>query len=240
MRPELIVKLDHIAVLRKDYNTFEPDPVPGAILAELAGADGIAVHLHEERRHIQDRDVTLLKQVVQSRFILIMSPSPQMIGTALNLRPDAITLVPEKKEYFSASGGLDLIIHENTIGETVHSLQAEGIPVGIRIAPDPDQIKIAHRMDAALLELQTTSFNPETTPRQQEKAFAEIVDAVKLTHKLKRRIAIGNGLTYQTIKPFLALSEIDEYHMGHCIIARALMVGIQKAVSEMRRLLNRF
>jgi pyridoxine 5-phosphate synthase len=236
--PELIVKLDHIAALRKNDHTGEPDPVSGAILAELAGADGITVHLYEERLHIQDRDVSLLKQIVQTRLILTMAPSPQMVGTALNLRPDAVTLVPEKKEYFSAGGGLDLIIHETTIAETVHSLQAEGIPVGIRIAPEPEQIKIAHRMDATLLEFHMMPAERESmTSRRQKKAFVQMVDAVKLAHKLKRRIAVGKGMSYQSIKPFLELPEIDEYRMGHCIVARALMVGMEKAVREMRQCL---
>jgi pyridoxine 5-phosphate synthase len=233
--PELIVKLDHIATLRKNSLTGEPDPVAGAILAELAGANGIAVHLYEERLHIQDRDVSLLRQIVQTRLILNMAPSPQMVGTALNLRPDSVTLVPEKKKYFSTGGGLDLIVHETTIAETVQSLQAEGIPVGIRIAPEPEQIKIAHRIDATLVEFQMTLPEHKTTSRGQRKIFGEMIDAIKLAHKLKRRIAVGKNLSYQNIQPFLKLPEIDEYRMGHSIVARALMVGMEKAVREMRQ-----
>lgn len=236
--PELTIKVDHIAALRRTRDTLYPDPVSGAVLAELAGADAIAAHLYEDRRHIQDRDVKLLQQVVQSRFTLMMAPSPQMVGIALEVHPDSVTLVPEKREEFSAGVGFDLVVHENSIAETVDTLQTSGIPVSIRIDPDPDQIKIAHRIDAAMVEIQTATFSRETIPFQQEKIFRKIVDAVKLAHKLKLRVSVGQGLCYHTIKPFIGLAEIDEFCIGHSIISRALMVGMEKAVGEMKSLIH--
>jgi len=234
----LAVNVDHIATLREARKAAYPDPVAAGLLAEMAGADGVVVHLREDRRHIQDRDVRLLRNVVQSKLILEMASTAEMVGIALDVKPDVVTLVPEKREELTTEGGLDLIVHKHTIAETVDTLQNSGIPVSIFIDPDPEQVKLAHKIDASMVEIHTGTFCDATTEDKKERAFSKIVDAVKLARKLKLGINAGHGLCYKTIKQFKGLYEIDEFSIGHSIIARASMVGMDKAVREMIRLIN--
>lgn len=234
----LAVNVDHVATLREARKAHYPEPVTAAMLAELAGADGIVVHLREDRRHIQDRDVRVLRKVVQTKFILEMASTSEMIGIALDIKPDLVTLVPEKREELTTEGGLDLIVHQNAIGETVETLQNSGIPVSIFIDPDPEQIKLAHQINADLVEIHTGIFCEATTLTKRNQAFANIVDAVKLAHKLKLGVNAGHGLDYKIIKAFQGLSEIDEFSIGHSIVARAVLVGMEKAVREMLALIK--
>jgi len=234
----LAVNVDHIATLREARKAAYPDPVAAGLLAEMAGADGVVVHLREDRRHIQDRDVRLLRNVVQSKLILEMASTAEMVGIALDVKPDVVTLVPEKREELTTEGGLDLIVHKHTIAETVDTLQNSGIPVSIFIDPDPEQVKLAHKIDASMVEIHTGTFCDATTEDKKERAFSKIVDAVKLARKLKLGINAGHGLCYKTIKQFKGLYEIDEFSIGHSIVSRASMVGMDKAVREMIRLIN--
>ncbi len=229
----LAVKIDHVAALREAEKSSFPDPVAAAVLAELAGADGIVVHLREDRRDISDRDVRILRQTIQSKLILEMASTTEMVGMALDIKPDHVTLVPEKREEFSTGGGLDLVVHKEEIRETVDTLQNSGIPVGILIDPEPEQLKQAHRTNAGIVEIHTGTYCEAKTTRTRHQAFLKIVDAVKLAHKLKLNVKAGRRLCYKSIKAFSGVEEIDEFSIGHSIVSRAVLTGMEKAVKDM-------
>ena len=229
----LAVKIDHVAALRETRKSPFPDPVAAAIVAELAGADGIVVHLREDRRNISDRDVRILRQTIQSKLILEIASTTEMVGMALDIKPDHVTLVPEKREEFSTGGGLDLVVHKDEIRETVDTLQNSGLPVGILIDPEPEQLKQAHRTHAGIVEIHTGAYCEAKTTKTRHQAFFKIVDAVKLAHKLKLNVKAGRRLCYKSIKAFSGLDEIDEFSIGHSIVARAVLTGMEKAVKEM-------
>jgi len=235
----LAVNIDHVATLR---NTREgvsyPDPVAAAVLAELAGVNGIVVHLRKDRRHTQDRDLKILRKIVQTKLILEMASTDEMVGIALDIKPDLVTLVPERREELTTEGGLDLIVHKNAAAETVGTLQNSGIPVSIFIDPDPDQIKLAHRIDTTMVEIHTGTFCEAKTYKKRNQAFSNIVDAAKLAHKLRIGVNAGHGLCYNTIKAFKGLHEIDEFSIGHSIVSRAVLVGMERAVKEMLALIK--
>jgi pyridoxine 5-phosphate synthase len=235
----LAVNVDHVATLRNTRGDVSyPDPVAAAVLVELAGADGIVVHLREDRRHIHDRDLKILRKVVQTKLILEMASTNEMVGIALEIQPDLVTLVPERREELTTEGGLDLIVQRDAIAETVGALQNSGIPVSIFIDPDPDQIKLAHQINATMIEIHTGTFCEATTHKQRNQAFSHIVDAAKLAHKLRIGVNAGHGLCYNTIKFFKGLSEIDEFSIGHSIVSRAVLVGMERAVKEMLALIK--
>ncbi|RJP79776.1 MAG: pyridoxine 5'-phosphate synthase [Desulfobacteraceae bacterium] len=234
----LAVNVDHVATLREARKASYPDPVAAALIAEVAGADGIVVHLREDRRHIQDRDVRILRNVVQTKLILEMAATVEMVGIALDIQPDLVTLVPEKREELTTEGGLDMIIHKHNVAETVETLQNSGIPVSIFIDPDPEQIKLAHRANASMIEIHTGTFCEAATPSKKDAAFDRIVNAVKFAHKLKLGINAGHGICYNTIKDFHGLDEIDEFSIGHSIVSRAVLTGMEAAVKEMRDLIR--
>ena len=229
----LAVKIDCVAALREARKSPFPDPVAAAVLAELAGADGVVVHLREDRRDISDRDVRILRQTIQSKLILEMASTTEMVGMALDIKPDHVTLVPEKREEFSTGGGLDLIVHKDEIREIVDTLQNSGIPVGILIDPEPEQLKQAHRTNAGIVEIHTGTYCEAKTTRTRHRAFLKIVDAVKLAHKLKLNVKAGRRLCYKSIKAFSGLEEIDEFSIGHSIVSRAVLTGMEKAVKDM-------
>jgi pyridoxine 5-phosphate synthase len=187
--------------------------------------------LREDRRNISDRDVRILRQTIQSKLILEMASTSEMVGMALDIKPDHVTLVPEKREEFSTGGGLDLVVHN--IRETVDTLQNSGIPVGILIDPEPEQLKQAHRTHAGIVEIHTGAYCEAKTTKIRHQAFFKIVDAVKLAHKLKLNVKAGRRLCYRSIKAFSGLDEIDEFSIGHSIVARAVLTGMEKAVKEM-------
>jgi len=235
----LAVNVDHVATLRNTRGVVSyPDPVAAAVMVELAGADGVVVHLREDRRHIKDRDLKILRKVVQTKLILEMASTDEMVGIALEIQPDLVTLVPEKREELTTEGGLDLIVHQNAIAETVGTLQNSEIPVSIFIDPDPDQIKIAHQIDSTMIEIHTGTFCEAKTHNKKTRAFANIVDAAKLAHKLRIGVNAGHGLCYNTIKAFKGLREIDEFSIGHSIVSRAVLVGMERAVKEMLALIK--
>lgn len=234
----LAVKLDQVAVLRAARKSQIPDPVTAAALAEVGGADGITVHLRQDRRHIKDRDVRILRSIVQSKLILEMASTTEMVGVALDIKPDLVTLVPEKREESTSDGGLDLIIHRDDITETVATLQNSGIPAGLLVDPQPEQIKLAHKSNATMVEVHTGTFCDAKTAQSRHQAFLNIVDAVKLAYKLKLSVKAGRGLCYKTIKAFKGISEIDEFSIGHSIVSRSILSGMQHAVEEMVRLIG--
>ena len=234
----LAVKVDQVATLRESRKSHFPEPATAAVLAELAGVDGITVHLWHDRRHIHDRDVRMLRHVVQSKLILEMASTSEMVGIALDIKPDLVTLVPEKREEFTADGGFELIAHGDDIKETVDTLQNSGIPVGLLVDPDPQQLKLAHRTNATFVEIHTGTYCESTTEQRRHQAFLQIVDAIKLAYKLKFSVKVGRGLCYKTIKAFRGLNEIDEFSIGHSIISRALLTGMENAVKGMLSLIK--
>ena len=234
----LSVKVDHVATLREVRKINYPDPVASAVLAELAGADGIVVHLREDRRHINDRDVRILRQIVQTKLILEMASNHEMVGIALDIQPDLVTLVPEQREELTTEGGLDLITQNNAIAETVDTLQNSGIPVCIFIDPNLDQIKLAHKINATMVEINTGTFCEAKTLKKRKQAFSNIVDTVKFANKLKIGVNAGHGLCYNTITAFKGLYEIEEFSIGHSIVSKAVLVGMEKAVKEMKTLIK--
>ena len=235
----LAVNVDHVATLRNTRGVVGyPDPVAAAIMVELAGANGVVVHLREDRRHIRDRDLKILRKVVQTKLIMEMASTDEMVGIALEIQPDLVTLVPERREELTTEGGLDLILHQNAIAETVGTFQGIGIPVSIFIDPDPDQIKIAQQIDTTMIEIHTGTFCEAKTYKEKNQAFSNIVNAAKLAHKLRLGVNAGHGLCYNTIKAFKGLNEIDEFSIGHSIVSRAVLVGMERAVKEMLALIK--
>ncbi len=235
----LAVNVDHTATIRQSReNVKYPDPVATALLAEMGGASGIVAHLREDRRHIQERDVRMLREVIQTKLILEMAATPEMVGLALDIKPDVVTLVPEKREELTTEGGLDLVLHKEIIAETVDTLQNNGIRVSIFIDPVQEQIKLAHKANASMIELHTGTYCDASNPSEKEQEFAKITAAAKMAKKLKLGINAGHGLCYHTINAFKGFDDIDEFSIGHSIISRALLVGMERAVSEMLTLIK--
>ena len=234
----LAVKIDQVAALRNAQKSQSPDPVTAATIAEMAGADGITAHLRLDRKYINDRDVRILRSVVQSKLILETASTSEMVGVALDIKPDLVILVPEKREEFTADGGLDLIVHRSDIYDTVATLQNSGIPSGLLVDPEPEQIRLAHKIGASLVEIHTATYCDAKTAQKRHQAFLNIVDAVKLAHKLKFSVKVGRGLCYKTVKAFKKIDEIDEFSIGHSIISRAVLIGMQAAVADMRSLIQ--
>ena len=227
------VNIDHVATVRQARGGIEPDPVTAAALAELGGADGITIHLREDRRHIQDRDLRLLRQTVKTRLNLEMAATDEMVRIALEVRPEICTLVPEKRQELTTEGGLDVRFNLETVTAATDRLQNGGIVVSLFVDPDPDQIKAANRAGADCIEIHTGSFAEAREWQAQEQELVKIENAVKLAKKLGMGVNAGHGLTYANIKKVTALGGIEEFNIGHAIISRALLVGLERAVREM-------
>ena len=231
------VNIDHIANVRQARRTVEPDPVPMALLAELGGADGITVHLREDRRHIQDRDVELLRQTVRSRLNLEMAATSEMEAIARRIKPDMVTLVPERREEVTTEGGLDVAGQLEALKSLVTNLQAAGIPVSLFVDPDDIQLEACKATGARWVELHTGTYAEASWDRQPDE-LARLTEATVLARSLGLRVNAGHGLTYQNVEPVAAIEGMEELNIGHTIVARALAVGLQAAVSEMRSLVQ--
>lgn len=227
------VNIDHVATLRQARGGMEPDPVAAAAIAELAGADGITVHLREDRRHIQDRDVKILRHTVKTRLNLEMAATAEMVAIACSQKPEMCTLVPEKRQELTTEGGLDVRIHQDALTDTVDKLQEAGIYVSLFIDPDPDQVKAASKVGADYIEIHTGTFAEARGFRKQEAELLKIGNAVKLASKLGLGVNAGHGLNYTNIKMVASLGGIEEFNIGHAIISRAVLVGLDRAVREM-------
>jgi pyridoxine 5-phosphate synthase len=227
------VNIDHVATLRQARRAPEPDPVHAAVLAELAGAHGITVHLRSDRRHMQDRDVEILKQVVKTRLNIELAATQEMVRTALTVRPDQVTLVPERREEITTEGGLDVVLNSVQIKPTVRSLRDGRIRVSLFVDPDLEQVKQAHRVDAEAVEINTASYADAQDERSQSAALQKIVDAARLGRKLGLEVHAGHGLTYRNVRHVSLLPEISELNIGHNVVARAVLVGMERAVREM-------
>jgi pyridoxine 5-phosphate synthase len=234
----LAVNVDHVATLRQARGISIPDPVAAAVIVELSGADGVVVHLREDRRHIQDRDVRLLRETVKTKLILEMAATDEMVDIALRIKPELVTLVPEKREELTTEGGLDLKVNKAGVSRVVDALQDGGIPVSIFIDPDQEQIRSARQINADVVEIHTGTFCEAQNQNERVETFGKIRESITLAHELELGINAGHGLGYDTIKAFKGLTEIDEFSIGHSIIARAVMVGLEKAVRDMVQLIK--
>jgi pyridoxine 5-phosphate synthase len=231
------VNIDHIANVRQARRTVEPDPVTYALLAELGGADGITVHLREDRRHIQDRDVELLRQTVRSRLNLEMAATVEMEAIALAIRPDMVTLVPERRQEVTTEGGLDVAAQLKALTGLVGRLQDGGIGVSLFVDADPAQLEACAASGARWVELHTGGY-AEATWSDQPRQLARLCEGTFVARSLGLRVNAGHGLTYQNVEPVAAIEGMEELNIGHTIVARALAVGLQQAVSEMKALVQ--
>lgn len=230
---KLGVNIDHVATIRQARGGVEPDPVAAAALAELAGADGITIHLREDRRHIQDRDLKLLRQTVKTKLNLEMAATAEMVEIALSVKPDMCTLVPEKRQELTTEGGLDVRISMQAIADVVEKLQNGGIVVSLFVDPDPDQVKASSKVGTDYIEIHTGTFAEAKDWKSEQVELERIGNAVKLGAKLGLGINAGHGLNYTNIRKITALGGIEEFNIGHSIISRAVLVGLDQAVRDM-------
>ena len=235
--PTLGVNSDHIATIRQARRTVEPDPVAAAVIAELAGADGITVHLREDRRHIQDRDVRLLRQTVRTHLNLEMAATDEMVAIALDIKPDYITLVPERREEITTEGGLDIAGQISRISDVVNTLQGAGIPVSLFIDANPRQIEASAQVKAKFIELHTGCY-AEAKGEDQARELEILATGCKLALEAGLRVNAGHGLTYWNVYPVAAIEGMEELNIGHTIISRAVLVGLDQAVREMKQAIN--
>ncbi|MFH0777480.1 MAG: pyridoxine 5'-phosphate synthase [Candidatus Eisenbacteria bacterium] len=237
---ELSVNVDHIATIREARKGLEPDPVAAAIEAETAGACGITIHLREDRRHIQDRDLRILREVIRGILNLEMAATDEMIAIAGAIRPDQVTLVPEKRQELTTEGGLDVAGQESHIQRAVSSLQEAGMRVSLFVDPDLTQVQAAAKVKANCVEIHTGRYAEVFRTRQEELELDKVLNAAALAGKMGMRVHAGHGLNYQNIRKLVDRSrEIAEVSIGHSIVARAVFVGMAEAVREMLRLLGR-
>jgi pyridoxine 5-phosphate synthase len=228
------VNIDHVATLRQARRADEPDPVAAAVLAVLGGADGITVHLREDRRHIQDRDVRLLRPVVTRRLNLEMAAVDAVADVACEIKPDEVTLVPERREELTTEGGLDVVAHEAAVGRVVERLRKAGIEVSLFIDPDPRQIEAARRLAVQAVEVQTARYSEARTAA----ARVRELDALRLATQLAREhglhVHMGHGLNYTNVQAVAAIAGVEELNIGHSIVARSVFVGLERAVRDMK------
>jgi len=236
--PRLGVNIDHVATLRQARGGTDPDPLAAAVLVELAGADGIVVHLREDRRHIQDRDLRLLRELIRTKLDLELAADETMAKIALTIKPDMVTLVPEQRQELTTEGGLDVASHRDRIQQIIALLHDGGIPVSLFIEPDLAQVKAAHRVSADFIELHTGRYANARRSKETDAEVEAITQAAKLSYKLGMGVNAGHGLDYRNVMRLRNIPEIVEYNIGHSIIARAVLVGLDQAVREMKALLN--
>ncbi|MFM8953038.1 MAG: pyridoxine 5'-phosphate synthase [Planctomycetaceae bacterium] len=231
------VNIDHVATIRQARRTVEPDPVWAAALAELGGADAITVHLREDRRHIQDRDLEVLRRTVQVKLNLECAIAPAMVEIACRVKPDQVTLVPEKREEITTEGGLDVVTHKAATAEAIKRLQATGIVVSLFIDPCPRQIDATVELGSQAAELHTGEYANATGELQHAK-LVELSRAAAMIRQAKLDLNAGHGLTYRNVVPVARLEGMGELNIGHSIVARAVLVGFSQAVREMKQIIG--
>jgi pyridoxine 5-phosphate synthase len=233
------VNVDHIATLREARRGREPDPVAAAVLAEMAGADGITVHLRGDRRHIQDRDVEILRRTIGTRLNLEAAATPQMVTAASTYKPDTVTLVPERREEITTEGGLDVLLNQNLVRKTAQDLRAAGVPVSVFVDPDYDQIKAISKLEIGFIEINTAKYSEAMKPAQAAAEADTVAQCARAAAKLGLKVLAGHGLNYRNVRRIVAIPEIEELNIGHSIVARAALVGMERAVREMLELMRR-
>ena len=236
----LNVNIDHVATVRQARLTDEPDPVWAAAQCELAGANGITVHLRQDRRHINDRDVRLLKETVACKLNLEMSMAEPIVKIAEQLRPDQVTLVPEKRQELTTEGGLDCVAYKKRLAQVVRRMHKRGILVSAFITPDPEQIIASAQAGCDAVELHTGAYANAKTPRAVKKSLAELEQGKNLAIENGLIVHAGHGLTYRNIGPVAAIRDLCEFNIGHSIVSRAVLVGIGEATAEMIMLIDKF
>jgi len=238
--PVLAVNVDHVATLRQARLGREPEPVTAAHLAELAGATAIIVHLREDRRHIQDRDVALLRQLVKTRLHLEMAATKEMHRLALGIRPDMVCLVPEKRQELTTEGGLNCVGREAELAAFLAPLHASGIGSSLFIDADPDQIRAAADAGAQYIEIHTGAYADAATPVDRDRELAKVLAGIRLGLDLGLKVNLGHGLNYDNIWAFAKVSGVSEYSIGHSIISRAVLTGLTEAVGKMADIIRTF
>jgi len=235
----LAVNVDHVATVRQARLINEPDPVTAAALAELAGCRGIIVHLREDRRHIQDRDVELLRQTVTTRLNLEMAAVPEMVAISRRIRPDMCCLVPEKRAELTTEGGLDVVGQQAHVARAVADLKDAAIAVSLFVDADKRQIAASRDVGADFVEIHTGHYCDATTAQAADAEFQKVADAIAYAAALGLRVNVGHGLNYRTTQRLTPIKAIEEFSIGHSIIARAVFVGMERAVREMLSIINR-
>ena len=233
----LSVNVDHVATIRQARLSSEPDPVTAALKAEIAGADAITVHLREDRRHIQDRDLHILRKTIKTRLNLEMAATSEMLSMALEVKPDMVTIVPEKRQELTTEGGLDVKRDMEGLKRFVSTLREGRIHVNLFIDPTPDAVKASHRIGSDGVEIHTGGYAEARDAKEREAGFKRVCDAAMFSKRLNMRTHAGHGLDYNNIREMAAIKEIEEFAIGFSIIARSVYVGIEEAVREMKRLL---
>jgi pyridoxine 5-phosphate synthase len=226
------VNIDHVATVRQARRAAEPDPVAAAVLALLGGADGITIHLREDRRHIQERDLRLLRQVVTHRLNLELAAVDEVVAIACEVHPDEATLVPERRAELTTEGGLDVVAHYGTVAPAVDRLKAAGIEVSLFIDPDVRQVEAAKRLGAVAVELQTARYSEARPPAERE--LAALRDAAALARQQGLHVHAGHGLNYVNVQAVARIPGVEELNIGHSIVSRAVLVGMERAVREMK------
>ncbi len=231
--PRLNVNIDHVATVRQSRGGTEPDPVFAAYLAELAGAGGIVAHLREDRRHIQDRDLRMLRQTVKTKLNMEMAPTQVMVEIALEIKPDMVTLVPEKREEITTEGGLNVIADPEMVARIVSKLKEKGLLVSVFIDPNSEQIKTAKITGADMVEIHTGRYAEAKDSEEMTAELIKIEESIKESLKLGLRVSAGHGLNYINVTKIAEIKGVEELNIGHSIISRSVFVGIEKAVNEM-------
>ena len=235
--PELGVNIDHVATLRQARKTFEPDPVWAAAFAELGGADGITIHLREDRRHIQDRDLRLLRETVNVKLNLELACQGAILDMACEIQPNQATLVPEKREEVTTEGGLDAITHRTAVEGAIRQLRQAGIAVSLFLDPDLAQIELGVELGAVAVELHTGQY-ALAKGSQQRAELEGLVAAGRRVRELGMALHAGHGLNYQNVLPVAKIAGLHELNIGHSIISRSVFVGLERAVREMKELIR--
>ena len=234
---KLGVNIDHVATLREARKTVYPDPVYAAVLAELGGADGITVHLREDRRHIKERDLRILKDIIKTRLNLEMAATKEMVEIALDVKPHMVTLVPEKREELTTEGGLDVVKHFNVLKKTCLRLKEGGIEVFIFVDPDEKQIENCYKLAVDGIEIHTGKYADASKDKEREQEFLKIKKCVLFSLDRKLKTSAGHGLNYENVQKIAGIPGLYELNIGHSIISRSIYVGIKEAVREMKHLI---
>ena len=234
----LSVNIDHVATLRQARGGQNPEPIAAAVVAELAGAEGIIVHLREDRRHIQDRDLDLLRRVIKTKLNLEMANTEEIVQIALRVKPDLATFVPERRAELTTEGGLDVRASKKSLQKNISRLKKAGIPSSLFIDPDDFQVRASKTAGARFIEIHTGRYCDAPDKRSRQKEFERIARAIRLARRLGLRVNVGHGLDYQNVSPLTKIPGIEEYSIGHSIIARAVLVGLDRAVREMKSLIQ--
>jgi pyridoxine 5-phosphate synthase len=234
----LAVNIDHIATIREARKTDEPDPVMAAMICELAGAQGITVHLRGDRRHIQDRDVEILRRTVTTHLNIEMAASAEMVRVAQTIKPNRVTLVPERRDEVTTEGGLDVVLHSGNVDKVVHQLLDARIDVSIFVDPDVEQIRQCHKIRAPRIEINTGKYSEGWKSGSWSAELDKVITAARAARKMGLTVLAGHGLTYRNIDGIAAIADIEELNIGHSIISRASLVGLDAAVREMIALMR--